>query len=601
MRRFSPFSKRFLAFIFVLIGVVTAHAVFAQTSNQLGLEQVQGESGLASGNLTLIIARIIRGFFGLLGIVAVGLIVWAGVVWMTAGGNEEKVTQAKTMIKNATIGLAIILMSFGIVSFIISSIVNGVNGTEGDSYSGGGTPPGGFVGGGELGQTIEYVLPKPGETDVSRDTAIIVQFKVPLQLSGLLTDSVDATKPVVSGLLNTNNVKVYVTSLGVASALPASEVTANVGFQTETLADGTVYKRPLLTIVPKNLLGNANSNTAYSVKLSGLKKEDPLSGTGDLFKTGEGYTWNFTVGTKVDLQPPKLLSVYPSKNSTNNYRNAIVTVNFDKAMLPSSVLDPATSGIKVIKEGTVVDGTWNVVNLAQSLEFRPNNPCGKSACGDQFYCLPQDSTITIQATAASIDTVRGTPKGVMGTGLLSLNLNSFDGNNDGKADGSPTDNYTMTFGVGSVLDTTGPGITQVTPTIAQSFVAPVAPLALTFDEPLLLSTIGGVQLGQPANFTQWFFPGADDLDANGNIATGASSVITQTRINLSHAPFLPSTETKVYSYMPGANEKIRDRQNNCYVPGRSTSCAATADKPFCCDGVPSSVATACTSKFEATN
>lgn len=81
-----------------------------------------------SSSLTLMILKIVKGFMGLLGIAAVVLVVYAGFLWMTAGGEEEKVKTAKKILVQATIGLAIILMSYAISSFVISSIVGATTG-----------------------------------------------------------------------------------------------------------------------------------------------------------------------------------------------------------------------------------------------------------------------------------------------------------------------------------------------------------------------------------------------------------------------------------------------------------------------------------------
>ena len=46
------------------------------------------------------------------------LTIYAGFLWMTARGNEEQVTKAKTILKTTLIGLVIVLASFGIAQFI---------------------------------------------------------------------------------------------------------------------------------------------------------------------------------------------------------------------------------------------------------------------------------------------------------------------------------------------------------------------------------------------------------------------------------------------------------------------------------------------------
>lgn len=65
-----------------------------------------------------IIAIVIKAFLGLLGVIFVILIIMAGFKYMTAGGNEEKVKQAVSQIKNAIIGLLIVLAAYSITVFI---------------------------------------------------------------------------------------------------------------------------------------------------------------------------------------------------------------------------------------------------------------------------------------------------------------------------------------------------------------------------------------------------------------------------------------------------------------------------------------------------
>ena len=86
-------------------------------------------TGLSTRDVREVVARIINVAMGLLGIVAVVIILAGGFIWMTAGGNEEKVEKAKKLIFSGIIGLAIILTSFAIARFVISSLVQAT--TEG--------------------------------------------------------------------------------------------------------------------------------------------------------------------------------------------------------------------------------------------------------------------------------------------------------------------------------------------------------------------------------------------------------------------------------------------------------------------------------------
>jgi cytochrome bd-type quinol oxidase subunit 2 len=76
--------------------------------------------------LQMIVARIIKIFLGLLGIIFVILILVAGFKYMTAGGNEEKVKQSVAQIRNAIIGLFIIIAAYSITIFITNSLSEAV-------------------------------------------------------------------------------------------------------------------------------------------------------------------------------------------------------------------------------------------------------------------------------------------------------------------------------------------------------------------------------------------------------------------------------------------------------------------------------------------
>lgn len=69
------------------------------------------------------IANIINVVLGFLGIVAVVIILIGGFIWMTAGGNEEKVGKAKKLLVAGIIGLAIILSAYVIARFVIDTYI----------------------------------------------------------------------------------------------------------------------------------------------------------------------------------------------------------------------------------------------------------------------------------------------------------------------------------------------------------------------------------------------------------------------------------------------------------------------------------------------
>jgi len=76
-----------------------------------------------NADLPSMIGRIINIALGFLGILLLGYLLYAGFLWMTAGGDEDKVKDATKIIQNAVIGLIIVLAAFAISNFVLSKLV----------------------------------------------------------------------------------------------------------------------------------------------------------------------------------------------------------------------------------------------------------------------------------------------------------------------------------------------------------------------------------------------------------------------------------------------------------------------------------------------
>ncbi|MEK7131274.1 MAG: hypothetical protein AAB797_00880 [Patescibacteria group bacterium] len=137
----SKFIIALFSFLLLAVGFLWfKDFVSAQTTSppDLGLTEVGSAIGLPATDIRVVVANIIRTALGLLGIVALVLILYAGYLWMTAGGEDDKISQAKKILFNAVIGLAIILSSYAIASFVISKLVDATTGTGGIAGPGGG-------------------------------------------------------------------------------------------------------------------------------------------------------------------------------------------------------------------------------------------------------------------------------------------------------------------------------------------------------------------------------------------------------------------------------------------------------------------------------
>ena len=84
--------------------------------------------GLGTQDVRTTVSNVIRAFMGLLGLVAVVIILYGGFKWMTSQGSDEKVTEAKKLIVAGVIGLIIILSAYAIAEFVVGAIINGTSG-----------------------------------------------------------------------------------------------------------------------------------------------------------------------------------------------------------------------------------------------------------------------------------------------------------------------------------------------------------------------------------------------------------------------------------------------------------------------------------------
>ncbi len=84
-----------------------------------------------AGDLPKLVGNLIAQAITLLGAVLLVMLLWGGFLWMTAGGEGEKVKKAKAIIQNAIIGLVIIVAAYAIANFVIAALSNATGGGTG--------------------------------------------------------------------------------------------------------------------------------------------------------------------------------------------------------------------------------------------------------------------------------------------------------------------------------------------------------------------------------------------------------------------------------------------------------------------------------------
>ena len=125
--------KLFIALLFTLFILLVPGAVYADTATDIttacnaaeGTPSYCSSKDVASNPLTGkngIITKLINAVAFVTGVVAVGVIVYAGGVFVMSRGDTAKITTARQTILYAVIGLIVIIVARQLVIFILSKL-----------------------------------------------------------------------------------------------------------------------------------------------------------------------------------------------------------------------------------------------------------------------------------------------------------------------------------------------------------------------------------------------------------------------------------------------------------------------------------------------
>ena len=129
----NKLSRLLLVSVFLILGLVFL-LNFGSTvlaSDTFGTNVVANDIALGEKDPRSIATQVINIGMSVLGIIALAIVIYAGFLWMTAAGEEDKIEKAKKILKAGVIGLAIILASWGITVFVLSRLGN-ATGTTGN-------------------------------------------------------------------------------------------------------------------------------------------------------------------------------------------------------------------------------------------------------------------------------------------------------------------------------------------------------------------------------------------------------------------------------------------------------------------------------------
>lgn len=129
------FKKTNLIIILLVLSLVIGNLVLAGPLNpdtNKAIRERATKTGITGGyetgdtnTLFTVIQTFISAFLGLIGVVLLIYMLYAGYNWMTARGDEEKVTKAKDTLNRAIIGAIIIIAAYAISYFVMSKLEQG--------------------------------------------------------------------------------------------------------------------------------------------------------------------------------------------------------------------------------------------------------------------------------------------------------------------------------------------------------------------------------------------------------------------------------------------------------------------------------------------
>ncbi len=401
----NPNARR--AFLLGLSGTLLAVVglfLLAQVTNAITVEDVGGTLGLGNADLKQTIVNVVKWALGLLGLVAIIVMLYGGFLWMTSRGNEKQIEKAKRTLINGAIGLVIILVSWAIVLFIQRFITNATGNAQASGQCQMSLPA-------EWGycnlcdDTLDprpdfgFLVPDPSCITPDSNTYYAdwqnpVHEEADVSLCSAVSAHFTGLTPAAAN------------DISISSTFPVTDGSGNSPTHTVNFFGPTAeFVHPTEDFLP---------NTQYSVDVNGIISSDGTAAT----QPPGG--WTFTTGTTSDEDPPTVSLTAPTNNETIQCLSPVIEVRFSESMLASSMYNPANFRI------TPADAAVARIDMPRSdtLQITLDKPLVKN----------RTYTITLNA-----DTDPNATGGFY-SGYKDTCINALDGDSDGTAedgDGQP--------------------------------------------------------------------------------------------------------------------------------------------------------------------
>lgn len=113
------FRKTSLILVFVLIMLSAVTPALAQ----FGLQDTASRAQYSEGDIYSTLSTVIGTVLIVIGIVFLTIMIYAGLRWMTARGNEAFIDKAKDAMFGAIMGLILVSVSYALSAFIFGRLI----------------------------------------------------------------------------------------------------------------------------------------------------------------------------------------------------------------------------------------------------------------------------------------------------------------------------------------------------------------------------------------------------------------------------------------------------------------------------------------------
>lgn len=121
---FTKFKKIYAAaFVWAVIFPAMVSAASSAYGNLQNVGTGLDNAPYQETSLAQIVNIVIQAFLGILGVLFLVYTLYAGYHWMTAQGDEEKVTKAKDTLQRAVVGLIVTVGAYAITYFVMNKLV----------------------------------------------------------------------------------------------------------------------------------------------------------------------------------------------------------------------------------------------------------------------------------------------------------------------------------------------------------------------------------------------------------------------------------------------------------------------------------------------